>query len=50
MKLLVEKVIVHEDGAEVLMRSDGLHSLVDELDSRNERTATLRQSSGQADG
>lgn len=40
MKLLVEKVIVHEDRAEVLMRSDGLHSLVDVLDSREERAAT----------
>jgi len=34
VKLLVDKVIVHEDGAEVLMRSDGLHSLVDVLDDR----------------
>ena len=40
MKLLVDKVIVHEDRAEVLMRSDGLHSLVDVLDSREERAAT----------
>ncbi len=40
MKLLVDKVIVHEDRAEVLMRSDGLHSLVDVLDSREERVAT----------
>jgi len=38
--LLVDKVIVNEDGAEVLLRSDGLHTLVDELDDREERAAT----------
>ena len=35
--LLIDKVIVNENDAEVLMRSDGLHSLVDELDDREER-------------
>ncbi|HPQ70552.1 MAG TPA: recombinase family protein [bacterium] len=39
VRLLVDKVIVHEDGAEILMRSDGLHSLVDVLDSREERNS-----------
>ena len=37
VKLLVDRVIVNENDAEVLMRSDGLHSLVDELDDRDER-------------
>lgn len=37
VSLLVERVVVSESGAEVVMRSDGLHSLVDELDSREER-------------
>ncbi|MCZ7583360.1 MAG: recombinase family protein [Deltaproteobacteria bacterium] len=37
VSLLVERVVVSETGAEVIMRSDGLHSLVDELDSREER-------------
>ena len=36
VSLLVERVVVSETGAEVVMRSDGLHSLVDELDSREE--------------
>ncbi len=37
VSLLVERVVVGETGAEVVMRSDGLHSLVDELDNREER-------------
>ncbi len=50
MNQLLDRVIVHEDRAEVFMRSDGLHSLVDVLDSREERKATLRRCSGRADG
>ena len=39
VSLLIERVVVSETGAEVVMRSDGLHSLVDELGNREERTA-----------
>jgi hypothetical protein len=31
VQLLIERVMVSETGAEVIMRSDGLHSLVDDL-------------------
>jgi len=37
VSLLIERVVVSETGAEVVMRSDGLHSLVDELGDREER-------------
>ncbi len=37
VSLLIERVVVSEIGAEVVMRSDGLHSLVDELGDREER-------------
>ena len=37
VSLLVERVVVSETGAEVVMRSDGLHSLVDELSNREAR-------------
>jgi len=39
VSLLIERVVVSETGAEVVMRSDGLHSLVDELGDREERIA-----------
>ena len=39
VSLLVKRVVVSETGAEIVMRLDGLHTLVDELDDREERTA-----------
>ena len=39
--LLVKRVVVSETGAEIVMRLDGLHTLVDELDDRDERTAAI---------
>jgi len=39
VSLLVKRVVVCETGAEIVMRLDGLYTLVDELDEREERTA-----------
>ena len=39
VSLLVKRVVVSENDAEIVMRLDGLHTLVDELDDREERTA-----------
>jgi hypothetical protein len=34
--LLVEKVLVYEDGLDIRVRADGIHSLVTELKNRVE--------------
>ena len=39
VSLLVKRVVVSETDAEIVLRLDGLHTLVDELDDREERTA-----------
>jgi hypothetical protein len=36
----IARLVVSETGAEVVMRSDGLHTLVGELDDREERISS----------
>jgi len=35
---LVKRVVISETGAEIVMRLDGMHTLINELDDREERT------------